>query len=489
MTSLRRTLLAALLVSGAACSNRASDSTPTTAADTSATTAAPAGGDATTTTAAPAGITFGDLPSPCGAAPEGVTPAVNADEAQGSTDTIRLAVPTDQGAPAAPGLNAELYDAALAFSKWCNEQGGISGLPIEVAAYDAKLFEVPAQIEAVCSGAFAMVGGGWAFDEQSFPRFHECGMIDIAGYTVSAAKGDSDNMVAPMPNPANVKSAGWYQWAMATHPDDMAAFGTVFGDFGVTKSVEQSYVEILDSLGAKVVVRVPHNPSGEATWTPIAQQLKNAGVKALTFSGVPEVAAQLMKAFDELDWRPNITLLDGGFYADVLISRAGSSAEGTVVRTSFAMLEEADKVKAVADYLDMMKTHNDGGKIAALGMQATSSYLLFASAAKACIEANGGALDRACVMAEAGEITSWTGGGLHAPTNPAGNQPSECFLLVEVKDGKFQRLYPAEFDSGATVGDTPVLDDMEVRNGFACSPKTVVTLTGDYGDVSAGKLP
>ena len=489
MKSLRRALVVSLLVAtSAACSNRAAEPAPTTA-DAATTTVAPTSGDATTTTAAPVGVTFGDLASPCGPAPAGVTPSVNADEAKGSTDTIRVAVPTDQGAPAAPGLNAELYDAAVAFSKWCNEQGGIDGLTLEVTANDAKLFEVPAQMEAVCSSAFAMVGGGWAFDEQSFPRFHECGMIDIAGYTVSAAKGDSDNMVAPMPNPANVKSAGWYQWAMATHPDDMAAFGTVYGDFGVTKTVEQSYVEILDSLGAKVVVRVPHNPSGEATWTPIAQQLKNAGVKAMSFSGVPEVAAQLMKSFDELAWRPNLILLDGGYYADVLISRAGSSAEGTVVRTSFAMLEEADKVKAVADYLNMMKTYNDGGKIAALGMQATSSYLLFATAAKQCIEANAGELDRACVMQNAKKITSWTGGGLHAPTNPGENKPSECFLLVEVKDGKFQRLYPAAFDSGATIGDTPVLDDMEVRDGFACSPKTVVTLTGDYGDVTAGKLP
>ena len=489
MKAVRRVLSTTLLLAIAVgCSNRGSETAATTTV-AAATTAAPTAGDTTTTVATPEGITFGDLASPCGPAPEGMTPSVKEDEAQGSTDTIRVALATDQGAPAAPGLNAELYDAAVAFSEWCNEQGGISGLKLDVMQADAKLFEVPAQMEAVCSGAFAMVGGGWAFDEQAFPRFHECGMIDIAGYTVSPAKGESDNMIAPMPNPIYTKNAGWYQWAMATHPDAMASFGTAYGNFGVTMSVEQSYVEILDGLGANVVTRVPYNPAGEATWTPIAQQLKDAGVKAFSFSGVPEVEALLMKAFDELGWKPELTLLDGGFYADVLISRAGASAEGAVVRTSFAMLEEADKVKAVADYLNMMSAYNDGGKIAALGMQATSSYLLFATAAKTCIEANDGVLDRTCVMAEAKKVTSWTGGGLHAATNPAENRPSECFLLVEVKDGRFQRLYPAAFDGDATDNGVTIVDDMEVRDGFACSPQTVVTLTGDYGDVSAGKLP
>ena len=477
-----------VLVTVAACSNRGADPAPSVESTAPAATAAPSA-DATTTVPESTGVMFGDLESPCGPAPEGVTPTVKEDEANGSPDTIRLALATDQGAPAAPGLNAEMYDAAVAFASWCNEQGGISGLPIEIIQADAKLFEVPAQIEKVCSEAFAMVGGGWAFDEQAFPRFHECGMIDVAGYTVSPAKGESDNMVSPMPNPVFVKSAGWYQWAMATHPDDMASFGTAYGNFGVTMSVEQSYVEILEGVGANVVARVPYNPAGEANWAPIAQQLKNADVRAFSFSGVPEVAAQLMKAFEELGWKPNLTLLDGGFYADILLSRAGASAEGTVVRTSFAMFEEADRVKAVADFLNMMETYNSGGKIAALGMQATSSHLLFATAAKQCIAENAGVLDRACVMGNVKKVTTWTGGGLHAPTNPAENRPSECFLLVQVKDGKFERLYPAAFDGDATADGTVVLPDMEVRDGYACSPDSVVTLTGDYGDTSAGKLP
>ena len=41
------------------------------------------------------------------------------------------------------------------------------------------------------ANAFAMVGGGWAFDDQEFPRFHECGMIDVAGFVVTAAAYES----------------------------------------------------------------------------------------------------------------------------------------------------------------------------------------------------------------------------------------------------------------------------------------------------------
>lgn len=469
-------------LTASACANRDAEDATTVPETTLVATTAPETTDPTS------GITFGDVPSPCGPAPEGIEPSVDPVDANGSPDVIRVATPTDKGASMAAGLNAELYDAGVAFAKWCNEQGGIAGLAIEVLDADAKLFEVPAQMENICSNAFAMVGGGFAFDDQEFPRFHECSMIDIAGFVVSTAKSQSDNMITPMPNPSDAKDGGWFRWAVNTAPEDMQAYATVYADLLTSQVVEQQYIEVAEKLGGvNVVDRIPFNPAGETSWAPIALRLKSSGVRAMSFVGVPEVLAQLLKAMDEVGYRPNLIMNDAGFYAEVLLTRAGSSADGVIVRTAFSLFEEADRVPAVRDYLNLMATHNPTGKVAGLGMQSTSAFLLFAQAASDCISANSGVLTRDCVIATASAVTSWTGGGLHAPSNPGTNSPSPCYQIIQVVDGAFARLYPPLDPTDEERDLVPTADITEA--GWACDPSTVVKLVGDYGDASIGKLP
>lgn len=476
------TVLVTLALVGSACANRDSSEPADTTAATVDSTIAPS------SVPPESGVTFGDLTSPCGPAPDGITPSVDPAEANGSTDVIRVATPTDKGASMAAGLNAELYDAGVAFAEWCNEQGGIAGLPLEVLDADAKLFEVPAQMENICANAFAMVGGGFAFDDQEFPRFHECKMIDIAGFVVTTAKSQSDNMISPMPNPSDAKDGGWFKWAVATAPEDMQAYATVYADLLTSQIVERQYVEIAEKLGGvKVVDRIPFNPTGETSWAPIVLRLKSSGVKAMSFVGVPEVLAQLLKAMDEVGYRPNLIMNDAGFYAEILLTRAGSSAEGVVVRTAFSLFEEADRVPAVQDYLDLMATYNPSGKVAGLGMQSTSAFLLFAQSARDCITANNGVLTRTCVMSTASTVTNWTGGGLHAPSSPGTNDPSPCYQIIHVVDGAFTRLYPPLDPTDADLALVPTAELTDA--GWACDPSTVVKLEGDYGDASLGKLP
>lgn len=474
-------LIGVVALVASACANRGEDTTPASTP--------PASSDSTMVpvTEAPTAITFGDLASPCGSAPDGVTPTVAAAESGGSTDVLRLATASDKGNVAVPGLNAEMYDAAIAFADWCNEQGGIAGLPVEIIDADSKLFEVPAQMENICANAFAMVGGGFAFDDQEFPRFHECNMIDFAGFVVTTGKSLSDNMVSPMPNPSNRKDGGWFKWAVATKPEAMQHFATVYSDLLTAQIVEQQYVEIAEKLGGvNVVQRIAYNSLGEVSWVPIAQQLKSSGVRAISFIGVPEVLPPLTKAMEEINYEPELIMVDAGFYADVLLNRGGTSVDGVVIRTGYALFEEADRVKAVRDYLDMMATYRPEGKVAGLGMQSMSALMLFATVAKQCIVANG-ELSRGCVMSEVAEVTEWTGGGLHGPSSPGTNTPSPCYLMIEVKDGKFTRLYPPIEPTDADralIPSTEITDD-----GWACDPSTLVSLDGDYGDENIGKKP
>ena len=53
-------------------------------------------------------------------------------------------------------------------------------------------------------------------------------------------------------------------------------------------------------------------------------------------------------------------------------------------------------------------------------------------------------LTRANLLEELKGIHEWDGGGLHFLADPGANKSSNCFMYMEVKGGKFVRLWPEE---------------------------------------------
>ena len=90
-------------------------------------------------------------------------------------------------------------------------------------------------------------------------------------------------------------------------------------------------------------------------------------------------------------------LLSTNFYDDAVPRRARRRASNLYIQSAFHPLELADDNKATQDYLDLMEQYNPDGKVAQLGMQALSSWLLFAQAATEC----GSELTAECLLEEA----------------------------------------------------------------------------------------
>lgn len=430
------------------------------------------GGSDTTVPADGISLTsFGDMESPCGKGEATV------DATQNGGPTLKITAATDKGFVTSPGLDIELEDAAKAFIGWCNEQGGILGVPLELVEVDAELFKVPAAIEKICSSVFAMVGGGLVFDDKEFPRFNECKMIDFAGYTVTPTKAESSGMVQPIPNPAFTKPAGWFLWAKNTHPEDIKKVAILAGNFVTTLNVakqNKATMETIEGYGTPEIIQ--YNSSGEVNWTPFAQQLKDGGFTMLNFVGSPNGIVGLLKAMEEIGYKPNVFVNDGSMY-DSMLEGLGAGSEGLTARTVFTPWTDASVNPAMSQFLKIMEKYNPSGKIAGLALQSFSAHLLFATAVKNCAASNDNVIERECVLAEGKKITAWTAGGLHAETNPGQNIPSKCETLMQLQGGKWVRLYPergSADDSG---------------NGFHCYDDGIVQITGDFGDATAGKDP
>ncbi|MFV0317156.1 MAG: ABC transporter substrate-binding protein [Microthrixaceae bacterium] len=422
---------------------------------------------------APAGETFGDLESPCGEGDYTVEP----DEAKGSSDTLRIGVANDRTSQIRPGLNKELWDTSVAFAAWCNAQGGIGGLEIELVDLPGDLLAVESAMTAACADTFMLVGGGFVQDNLEFSGkpnsdFHECGLADIPGFTASPEKGDSNGQVQPIPHPS-VKAPGlWFRDFRELHPEEAEKVAVVWGNLPALAAIRNQAEAVIEAEGSEVVATPDYLPTGETDWTPLAQELIGSGAESFHWVGEPNMAGAFVKTLREQGWE-GYPVLETNVYDQIYVDTAGvDAAQGTILRTAFHMFEEADQWPAVQQYLDILNDNVEDPKVAFLGMQSFSAWLLFATAANDCAAGNDDTLTRACILEAAAAIDGWTAGGLHSATDPGpeGGEPPQCSMLLQVNaDGEFERLYP-EVDGDGDAGD-----------GFACADDATVDVPANEG--------
>jgi ABC-type branched-subunit amino acid transport system substrate-binding protein len=210
------------------------------------------------------------------------------------------------------------------------------------------------------------------------------------------------------------------------------------GDIATTAKVaadDQEAVE--DELGWKVVYNDKYPVLGNVGWSAYVQGLKDKGVQGILWTGEPENLAKFETAMRDANFTVDWIRAATNHYDPSLISIGGDALKNTYVWSSFAPFEEAKDNPAVQDYLDLFKKYLPDAKTKALlGLQSWSAWLLFAQAARDC----GADLTRTCVYNNLKKIHEWTGGGLHAQTDPGGNKASGCFFVYKATPQGFVRV-------------------------------------------------
>jgi ABC-type branched-subunit amino acid transport system substrate-binding protein len=385
-------------------------------------------------------VRFGDLEFPCGPG-----------DAAGATDVgvtdgeIVIGYGDDAGSPVAPGTGHEMSDAIEALVERCNELGGIAGRPIRAQYYDAAVLDVATAVTQACAdGVFMLVGQGWALDSQQEELRLECGLASVPAFAVSASFAHAPLAVQPVPNPADQTPTAGAALLAELYPAEILRSAVVYGNFAATQETT-----------AKVL------------------QLRSAGAEAVYFSGVCLPSYQALRQRAAVDGYEPVWFLEANAYeAQCAAANADGAMDRSFIRMVFLPLEEADVVPAVGDYVELLEA--SGGDRSLLGMQATSAFLLWATAASAC----GSELTRACVLEQARSVEGWTAGGLHVPTEPGANTVPTCGLLLELVGTTYRRAVPPEPGSVACDPswvqpvDTPwvdeaMLDEDRVSQRFA----------------------
>ena len=339
---------------------------------------------------------------------------------------------------------------------WCNAQGGINGRKLVGDYGNAAVTNVGSVVSQECKQDFMLVGEGFALDGAAEQTRLGCNLAAVPGFTVAPVVANAYEMYQASPNPANASPVSSAYEAEKLFGSKTKKVGVYGSTLSTQESSTNKAVQAFTTAGWKFIpgcmANIDYN--GEANYSPFVQKLQSCGAQIIFNDATPErpSTARSRRRRDRLrpDLGDGLWRLHGGLRE---VEHRGPGQQR--LRPAFLRASRGGQGRARrVQYLSIVKKY--GGLTSQLGEQATSSFLLWATEAKAC----GSTLTRQCMINDLSKVTNWTGGGLNASGNPAKNIPPNCGLLMKLDGTKWVQAYPKKLGT------------------FDCSSKYVVANTG-----------
>ena len=438
----------------------APETTDTTAAEGGDTTAAPDTTAADTTAPAEAGtegyaLTAADIEEQCASEPLEATEI-------GVTDSeITIQVMADTGSPLAPGLFQANIDAVKAFADYINASGGVGCRQLKVETWDSKLDATESKNGLInaCQKALATVGGNSLFNPDVSPMT-DC--PDQAGAVtgvpnMAALANDVNELCAPTtftiqyqaeecPIPASGDRHftfinGHAQKLIELHPDNTQGLGLIPGDLPTTRQSAMPNLEAQSQAGITFNHQVFVSGRDEqSAYTSRVQFLKSGD--NYVYNGSNDVAmTRMMKESiaQGVDMDSVVFNCSLACYTKPMLDQGGDAVNGAYVWMQFLPFEEADTNEAATAYLDAV-----GAETAtAFGAQAWQAAIAFQQAVNQIVADQGpNAITRANLTAAFAAIEDFTADGWAGGRTLDGVSP--CFVLLQVQEGEFARVWPEE---------------------------------------------
>ncbi|MDQ6854068.1 MAG: ABC transporter substrate-binding protein [Actinomycetota bacterium] len=412
------------------------------------------------------GVGTGLVPAAASAAPQqGESPESDIGV---TASTIRIAVIADVDNGARPGLFQGVVNGVNAFAKYQNGHGKLAGRNVQVDFIDSKLSADEARNAVIkaCQEDFAIVGTSALFLNNVGP-LEQC--VDKAGQAVG------------LPDIPTLQTEVAHQCSAISFP--VIASGL---DCSTRDAHPQTYTARVGQiqyfktknkdLHGEWVIPSDLKSTVNAT-TPVAMGEQKAGVKAdedlfkisalATQSDYTPVAAAIKQhnstyAESISDYKSSVQLRKESkvqgvtsvkvwgcalqCYDAKFLSEGGADVDGQYSSLFFVPFEEAKQNKSVNAFL---KAIGGASKADGFAAQAWTAGLFFRDVVNNVVKANGNnGLTRARFLEEAAKIHDFKaevgGQGMLGPTDVGGKQLNGCFVLTQVKNGKYVRVFPKE---------------------------------------------
>ena len=134
-----------------------------------------------------------------------------------------------------------------------------------------------------------------------------------------------------------------------------------------------------------------------------------------------------------------------GCYSKSFLSDGGSDVDSEYVDTLY--LPFLSKAEQNANpMLKNFVTYTGPDKADGFGVYAWSAMIAFRDAVNNAVKANGGVngVTRKTIFAELNKIHQFNADGMFGTIDLAGRKTSPCHVLLQVKSGAFQRIFPSK---------------------------------------------
>lgn len=340
-----------------------------------------------------------------------------------------------------PGLFAGAPKGVQAYFAYQNSLGGVFGRQLKVEVQDDQ-FDCginKALAEEAVNKYFMQVGSFSLFDQCSGEVLQGRPDIPDVHVPLSLLAQGLPNNFSPQPVRAGA-STGPFQYIKDKYPDAILKVGSLIGNVDAAKVAWENQKHVMTSLGYRIEYERVFQPT-ETDFTADIVQMKTRGIQiiALQSADVKTMGRVLAKAAQQ-DYRPAVRLLGAAGYDNTLFTIAGSNAavEGATLYLPTAMYlgEDRADVPEVDLFLTWLDRVSPGANVDLFTVYGWVSAKLFVQA----LEASGPQATRAGMLAALQSIDSFDAGALLAPGGPASKTPPTCYIMVTVRDGKFERM-------------------------------------------------
>ncbi len=352
------------------------------------------------------------------------------------------------------------------WAKYVNANGGLAGRKVVVDFLDSKLSADEARNAVIqaCQDDFAIVGTSAVF-LNNVDDLEACvdkagaatGIPDIAVVTTEVAQQCSPTTFAvnppqlicdtkdqhPQTYQANVGRAFYYQ---KKYGKDLHGGYLLSGDLKSTENANRGSMFEMQQAGPGIKSDFDEPISAQApqsAYTPVVQQLKDKSSNYAQSGGTVNTTVLLRKeaklqGVNDPNFVWDCTLQ---CYDKNLVKQGGADVEGQYVSTLFLPFEEASTNKTLSQFLKYTgKDKADG-----FGIQAYASGLLVSQAIDQIVKADGvNGVTRQALFDQLNSINDFNAGGMIGTTNIAERKVTNCYVLTQIKNGKFVRVTPSK---------------------------------------------
>lgn len=341
-----------------------------------------------------------------------------------------------------PGLFEGAVNGTNAYVKYVNSTGGVHGRQLKLAVGDDQN-ECGAnqnRYRDLGPKVFAFVGGFSVFDECASRVMKPQPEVPLVQYALSSAANSLPNLFSPQASVPGYATGPFEYWSKK-YGAKTKKVGSVYSQNAAAADSHRAISAAAESVGWEFIYE-RGAASTEQDFTADIVRMRNDGVELVfLMATTAQNAARIKRAADSQGFKPVWIVqvaYDQSFVTFMGGPEAAEGVEGANLFSLYFGEEEARRVPEVALYQQWMKRNNPKANLDVFSMYGWTSAKLFVQALK---EA-GPKANRAGLLAALRKVKDYDADGMLAPSGPASKRPATCYVLWQIKAGKYIRVDP-----------------------------------------------